>query len=171
MDVLELTYPQGYPQKIVLEDSYPQPRTRVSAEPPPPENVVSVVVMCVYLVCLAGSSGSVSGFLLPPSQARLPSGVCVGLCGVFCVCVGFVLFVCCVALCVWFRRRFEMCELVVLFSRASERSECGSPTERSEGGSENLCWLFVGFEWEVVRPPVWLPHSDSRPMLLGSHML
>jgi hypothetical protein len=65
--------------------------------------------MCVYLVCLAGSSGSVSGFLLPPSQARLPSGVCVGLCGVFCVCGGFVLFVCCVALCVWFRRRFEMC--------------------------------------------------------------
>jgi hypothetical protein len=85
--------------------------------------------MGVYLVCLACS---VLLFLLPPSQARLPSGVCVGLCGVFCVCGGFV---CCVALCVWFRRRFEMCELVVLFSRASERSECGSPTERSEGGS------------------------------------
>jgi hypothetical protein len=103
MDVLEdYISPEVSPQKIVLEDSYPQPRTRVSAEPPPPENVVSVVVMGVYLVCLAGSSGSVSGFLLPPSQARLPSGVCVGLCGVFCVCGGFVLFVCCGGLCVSF---------------------------------------------------------------------
>jgi hypothetical protein len=89
---------------MVLEDSYPQPRIGVYAVAPPPVNVVSGFVMCVYLVCLAGSSGSVSGFLLPPSQARLPSGVCVGLCGVFCVCGGFVLFVCCVALCVWFRR-------------------------------------------------------------------
>jgi hypothetical protein len=119
--------------------------------------------MCVYLVCFEVFATALTSF-------GCCRGVCVGLCGVFCVCGGFVLFVCCVALCVWFRRRFEMCEMFCSASRASERSECGSPTERSEGGSGNFCWLFVGFEWEVVRPPVWLPHSDSRPMLLGSHM-
>jgi hypothetical protein len=82
---------------MILEDSYPQPRTRVSAEPPPPVNVVSVVVMCVYLVCFEVFATALTSF-------GCCRGVCVGLCGVFCVCGGFVLFVCCVALCVLFRR-------------------------------------------------------------------
>jgi hypothetical protein len=68
--------------------------------------VVSVVVSGIYLVCLAWLSVL---FLLPPSQARLLPGEGVGLCGVFCVCGGFVLFVCCGGLFLLFRRRFEVC--------------------------------------------------------------
>lgn len=54
--------------------------------------VVSVVGMGVYLVCLAGSGVL---FFAAALLCRLPSGVCVGLCGVFCVWGGFVLLVCC----------------------------------------------------------------------------
>jgi hypothetical protein len=53
--------------------------------------------MCVYLVCFGVFATALTSF-------GCCRGVCVGLCGVFCVCGGFVLFVCCVALCVLFRR-------------------------------------------------------------------
>lgn len=61
----------GYPSPQVIH-------SRVSAEPPPPICLVSVVVMCVYLVCLAGLSGCGFCFLLPPSLRSVAAG---GVCG------------------------------------------------------------------------------------------